>query len=388
MSKALKDMVKKNLFRTPTLYDSNGETSKKWFISWYEWNDSKIILERKRFYGILNQLPIEERYTEAKIIMAEIEVQLLRKYKDVEISEEKTLHDLILEIASSKKLLRDKSFYTYSIFSKHFCAYLLAKNMSKMLAREFSAAHAYTYMDTIASENKGPCTWNNYRNILKTFFFALMHRGYINKNPFVEIKPIPAPPKSHVAFTTAQQIKITKHLSVLHPRLLLYCSFIYYCFIRPGRELRNLKIKYIDFANRKIMVPAAIAKNGKTMWVVIPDQFYDFLNTFNLQEEDPEKFIFSNDFYPGFTPIKNDKASKMHKTILDDLRIPTGRNGCTLYSWKHTGASRYAMAGTNLKDLQLQLRHHSLEEVDIYLRSLGVEASTKLRSNFPSINGK
>ena len=56
-----------------------------------------------------------------------------------------------------------------------------------------------------------------------------------------------------------------------------------------------------------------------------------------------------------------------------------------LYSWKHTGAVACVRAGASLKELQIQLRHHSLEEVDKYIRQLGVNDLRDLEGRFPGI---
>jgi hypothetical protein len=60
-------------------------------------------------------------------------------------------------------------------------------------------------------------------------------------------------------------------------------------------------------------------------------------------------------------------------------------NEYKLYSWKHTGAVASVRAGVGLKELQIQLRHHSLEEVDKYLRQLGVWDLANLEDRFPAI---
>lgn len=68
--------------------------------------------------------------------------------------------------------------------------------------------------------------------------------------------------------------------------------------------------------------------------------------------------------------------------MLKDLNI-TGRYG--FYSWKHTGAVMAVKGGINIKDLQLQLRHHSLDMVNEYLKNLGVTDSERLLNHFPGI---
>jgi L-asparaginase II len=54
-------------------------------------------------------------------------------------------------------------------------------------------------------------------------------------------------------------------------------------------------------------------------------------------------------------------------------------------SWKHTGVIAASQSGINMKDLQMQLRHHSLDMVNEYLKQLGVIDSVALRENFPTL---
>ena len=59
-----------------------------------------------------------------------------------------------------------------------------------------------------------------------------------------------------------------------------------------------------------------------------------------------------------------------------------------VYSWKHSGAVDCVKAGISIKELQLQLRHHSLDQVDEYLRQLGLIDLMGLKTNFPKIGNQ
>ncbi len=72
-----------------------------------------------------------------------------------------------------------------------------------------------------------------------------------------------------------------------------------------------------------------------------------------------------------------------HKRILKKLNF--GKGYC-MYSWKHTGAIAAVKAGVSVKELQMQLRHHSLDETDKYLRQMGVRHITNFRVSMPDIN--
>ena len=53
-----------------------------------------------------------------------------------------------------------------------------------------------------------------------------------------------------------------------------------------------------------------------------------------------------------------------------------------LYSWKHTGVVMAVKAGIHIKQLQIQFRHHGLDQVDQYLRDLGIQ---QISTNHPRL---
>jgi integrase len=56
------------------------------------------------------------------------------------------------------------------------------------------------------------------------------------------------------------------------PLLFMAICFIYYAAIRPGTELRLMKLKQINFNSATITVYNFLSKNGRTEVVDIPDQ--------------------------------------------------------------------------------------------------------------------
>lgn len=73
-----------------------------------------------------------------------------------------------------------------------------------------------------------------------------------------------------------------------------------------------------------------------------------------------------------------------HLCILNALGFDKNKGYC-LYSWKHTGAIQAVKNGVGVKELQIQLRHHSLDQVNEYLRQMGVWDLKNLQANFPAI---
>jgi integrase len=103
-----------------------------------------------------------------------------------------------------------------------------------------------------------------------------------------------------------------------------------------------------------------------------------------LQQYPGSFFVLSKSGHPGMEQIAIQWLNLQHRKVLEKLKI---RGHYAFYSWKHTGAVKAVQAGINVKDLQLQLRHHSLDMVNEYLKNMGVMDSKDLKGKFPDIFG-
>ena len=170
-------------------------------------------------------------------------------------------------------------------------------------------------------------------------------------------------------------------ISAQDPQLWQFIKFINYCFIRPG-ELRQLKLSDIFFSENKILVRKEISKNKKSQFVSIPTVFLEEMYKDGWHQLPGDYFVFSQTGLPGLQQIGLNSMRNRHQNILKDLKFNTARH--KLYSWKHTGAVQFVKNGGSMKDLQLQLRHHSLDQVNTYLKDLGVGDSAYI-INMPAI---
>jgi integrase len=80
-------------------------------------------------------------------------------------------------------------------------------------------------------------------------------------------------------------------------------------------------------------------------------------------------FLFGRGMKPGPVSLSRNMVSKRHSEVLRSLNYPSD---LTLYSWKHTGVVAAYKAGIDLYSIMRQLRHHSLDMTQIYLKSLGL----------------
>ena len=218
-----------------------------------------------------------------------------------------------------------------------------------------------------------PTTHNVYYNILKKIFSDIGEKHLFDN--ISTIKEVKTPAR----YFQRHHIKLLKkYMLKKNPDLWLFVKFLYYCFIRPG-ETRHLRASDIFFDERKILVKGQFSKNHKTQFVAIPSAFYEDL--LFIKELPPAQLLFHSPKDPS-KPIGLNTMSRRHRVMLKELGFSKEYQ---LYSWKHTGAVELAKAGVRLKAIQLQLRHHSLDQTDEYLRQLGVDDFKELKELFPAI---
>ena len=258
---------------------------------------------------------------------------------------------------------KPKTYQTIRSRVQRYVDWSLGKGVSNELMKLFFAE--------LASGRHGK-TYNNYHLYFKRIFKDLGLDGMMDGIETVRAVSTPAK-----YFQSHQILKIKKHLLEHDPTLWLACEFIYFCFIRPS-ELRLLKVGDIHFDEWKICVRSTISKNKKEQYVTVPIAFRPSLECLKLRS--PREYIFYKD--DCTKPVAINYFIRKFRRVLTHLGFG---NEFQLYSWKHTGAVAVVRAGASLKEVQIQLRHHSLEEVDKYLRQLGVHDLNDLEDRFPAI---
>ena len=82
---------------------------------------------------------------------------------------------------------------------------------------------------------------------------------------------------SPTPFSVDERKMLRDAIEPVDPQLWLACEIQYYCAIRPGTEVRLMKIGWIDFDRRKIRVPAPEAKTNRTDYVDVPDFLFEHM---------------------------------------------------------------------------------------------------------------
>jgi integrase len=377
-------------FKLPKLFDANGDLNKRWFVYYYYFNKKTFKLERYKVYGCINlKDELQHRYTKAGELIKELSEKLSEGLNPSELNNKRTaglnysfyLVTFIKSYLNTRKQgLRRKTVFTYESKIRHFIKWINEFNNDIELI-DFDRNKANSYIEYLRGEGKSNTTVNNYIIILKSLFDDMVNDEVIEKNPFNKIKKVRSSQEGKLPFKTYQKELLKEKITDKNYQLWLFVKFLYYCFIRPG-ELRNLRIESIDIDQGTITIDGSIAKNKKTQAVVIPLPLQEIIRKENLYKYPGNYFVFGNDGKPGKKQRAYNYFCNEHRKITRELEFSSRY---TLYSWKSTGAVDAVRAGLGLKDIQLQLRHSSLEMTDIYLKSIGVLDNKAIMNKFPEL---
>jgi integrase len=274
---------------------------------------------------------------------------------------------------------RKRTHHSYSSFIKIFNDWLELKKYTSITVDEFNYYHALEFMDyTQEVLGNGNRTYNNRLTAMSTIFKLLVKREWILANPFEKIDRMPKEDAEIVAFTMDELMILQQHLPQWSYDLYCCACLIFYCFIRP-QELVRLKVSNINLVNRAVIIPGKASKNKKQEVVHIPDALMPILMKLDLNYPG-NFFVFAKNQQRGIKEYAPTRIAEAWREFADHYGIDK-----KIYSLKHTGVGMALENGINIRDLQLQLRHSSLEMTQVYLDKFNRKPSEKLSTNFPDI---
>lgn len=376
----------------PKLNDCRGDISKPWFIEWGYRIPGVPGLKRERQYKGLNLPTAQQRKRAAEKIIKEKtawlksgeyldgekriiysdeiqyrnEARMYGDKKESTITVRTYLSEFLVRVKSQ---VNTKSYQSYQSKMRVFCSWLDVNKLSGLKVHFITREHLLSFLNYLSNDRElSRLTVNKYLQILHVFFrYLLEEKNVIIDNP---VKNMPKMGKvvdeAPLPLQAGDLQKLKAEIKRCDPQLWLACEFQYYCAIRPGTELRLMRIQWIDFERGIIRIPATEAKNNKTQNIKIPGQFLIeltevyFLNRF----EDKTFFVFGKFGRPGDEPLGKNTMRNRFNQYRDKLGLSQQYK---FYSWKHTGAIDASEKGMNPYDLKNHLRHSSLEITERYL---------------------
>jgi integrase len=370
-------------FKKAKLNDCAGNLSGRWYIEFYAWDIQKSMLIRKRYYEVNNIASQQDRRIYANRIIQQLNKLLKEGYhfdvnkvpshsqsEDHEKRAYTTSEAATYALEIKKPSLRSTSYPSYKSTLKIFKKWVADNRLQELDVTYFDKLRAVYFDDYLLVEcGYAAKTINGHISYLKSLFQVLVEHEVIRNNPFKNLKKHKeGESRRNMAFNEKQMAGIKKILEEKDPGLWLFVQFIYYCFLRPN-EVRQLKHSYLHLDKNQIYIPGHISKNGKEGFVTMPESFRGVLarsKEFNSGQE----YVFQS--RGESKPISKNAMGLRYRTLTKNLKL--GKD-YTLYSWKHSGVVAAYKAGIDIKTLQSQCRHQSLEQTDIYLKSLGLNVN-------------
>ncbi|RZM24300.1 MAG: hypothetical protein EOO88_23295 [Pedobacter sp.] len=383
------------------------ENTDKPYVVYYAWDVQKKKKVRCR-YRVQGDTP-QERAADAKAAIKEINKNLkdgwhidvtLPKQKEVVESLPEVLHKKITvheafqyyKQVKSKDLRTGTTMGLYSDYADLLFRFLLRKEgrdpevkplpAPKALLLQITPVLANEFMDSLT---QGGRYRNNLLGWLKSFFkfFDMDHRGLIQKNPFSSFSNVPVDESDdHRPYTAEQATALRESiLKAGDVQLWRFVQFAYFLFVRPGQELRLMKVG--DLQADRVRIVSTHGKNRKIGYVDIPQVLKVMIEEEGLRNYLPSDYLFTIDGHPGPVPCGKNYFYKRHAEHLKTLKL-FGLD-YDLYSWKPTGAIALYRHTKDLLRVQRHCRHSSPDQTYTYLRKHGELFVGQDLTDFPAV---
>jgi len=403
-------MNRKKMVILPVLNNCGSDLSKKWFVMFSVRNPKTDKMQLFKVYSPLGKFhDAQSRTATAEQLIVDFSDKLKHGWTPFAddshvIYDDHLEYDHITRIYGKKRaenktirywgsryldeikgrLDEDGTLPTYKsklrIFSNWIDSYSSPGNDATAITNQTVVAFFRWMID---DQHRSAKTIHDYRYILAGLFEWLIRQKVFIANPvhdlpqctrICDLAPVPI---------NAMDIDVFKAEMVNDPQLWLAVQFQYYCALRPGRELRLLKIKDIDLARGQVRVNRSQAKTKITRTVVIPAQFLQELRSgYNLMDYEKELFVFGKNGIPGPDNLGKNNLRFRFNAIRKKLGMPVEYK---FYSWKHTGGVMASLSGIPDSHIQRQMGHTSIDTTSRYLRKMTGFQSDHLRNQFPSI---
>lgn len=295
----------------------------------------------------------------------------------------KYLSDFLL---LKKKEVSPKSYESYQSKTRLFCQWMEWKGYDRIRIFEITDSIVrdfFTYL--IDTRGLDKITILKYRQNIGQMFSFFKSRKLIERIPMDDL-----PKAKKIKDLAARPImdndikEYLEFVAKVDPQMFLASLFQFFLCIRPGQELRLLKIGDIDFFNQVIYISLENGKQGART-VTMPDALLEICNSFKLSKYNREYYVFSLSGEPGPKALGKNFFTRKFAIYRDKLGF---QKTYKFYSFKHTGAGKLLESGATIAEVKNHLGHTSVESTIHYIHRHFGEKSKKVLDFRPDcLNG-
>ena len=399
-------MERKKLAIMPALDDCGGDIQKKWFVYYSYFDQGTGKMKRFKDYKSLHKAKTpKERYAIANRKIDEISEKLKSGWNpfngkenilyvdelqrvdqrsifgDKQANFKSFTHYSSYFITEKRKISRSETIKSYRSKLRRFGEWLTAQNIQDNMNNITTDIILKFFDYLIVTRKLSQSTVKDYKQLLTAVFDLAIDAGDIINNPVD-----PSIKGGHRIDYAAQPIApddLKLLMKTLESDTQLYIAALleYFCFMRPGKEIRLMKVSWINFGLGMITVPDELSKSGRQKILTMPNYLQEVLRKNNIHTYNQDLFVLGKNGKPGPEPWGKNHFSEKFRRIRIKLNLPLGYK---LYSFKHTGNAVAFAAGIPSSILMNQNGHSSLEITSIYLKNTAKVASPELMNNFPA----
>ena len=219
------------------------------------------------------------------------------------------------------------------------------------------------YLQFLYNQKYSSKTVSRHISSLKSFFKYLVKMGKIKENPCVLISS-PKLEKKLPNYLNYNDLEVLFSIpdknDVLGLRNLLILELLYSCGVRVS-ELVNIKLKDIDFNNKRILI---LGKGNKERYVLYGHICSDLLNEYLTKSYSK---LNKNSEYLLLNKFGNKITDRAIRMIIDDIvKKSSLKLNISPHTLRHTFATHLLNEGADLKVVQELLGHENISTTGIY----------------------
>lgn len=304
-------------------------------------------------------------------------MSFLRKYK--------TFDEILPDFLGEKRVaLQHKSYLTYPGKCEIFSQWLAAHGLSKTPLRKVTNDQIASFFSWVSeARNIDRPTVEKYIIAVRSLFRYAQKRGEVNEVPFdLVVLPVKKRDCSPKYIPGDKQSALLQDMYKNDFQLFLACMIQYFCALRPGKELRLVKVKDFDFEEGTVHVSKLNAKTKKERFTTLPDELAEYLIQYGIQSADPDLYVFGKRRSPGPKLISVNNLRERFNVYRKKHCIS---HEVKFYSWKHTGGTDLIhMKLLSVPQLQNHFGHDRITSTEKYIEECGGKINRDLKEKFKS----
>jgi integrase len=233
-------------------------------------------------------------------------------------------------------------------------------------------------MDEVGARKISNRTYNNILQSLRCCFNFLVEKEFLIINPFFKIHQRQTEQTEIIAFNQEELTLISSTLPSYNFDLYVVALLVFNCFLRP-QEIVRLQVRHLKGVHEYLPIPGNVSKNKKNESIAMTPAVRSALEKLD--------FNFPGDYYVFSKHLKRGDCQIAPTRIAEEWKKYCLKYGIekNIYALKHTGNGMALENGANVRDLQLQNRHSSLDQTQKYLDRFRRVPTEKFLENFPKL---